>query len=255
MSEHTPHDSPIDSEWYETAFDALYPLIYAHRTVEAAAPEVRFAIDRLGLQPEHNVLDLACGNGRHLVHLVDCVACAAGLDYSAELLQIARHQLGRLGRLVRADMRSLPFSEGAFDAVLNFFTSFGYFPTDAENREVVRGIARVLKPDGVFLLDFLNPPYVESTLVPYSTREEHGFVIDERRWINRANNRINKTTEVKRGGKVVMESGGSVQLYDYSALHALFREAGLQVEAVYGDFDGADLDADQPRMILIGRKA
>ena len=46
--------------------------------------------------------------------------------------------------LVRGDMRALPFRDGAFRTVVNFFTSFGYFLTEAENTAVVAEIERVL---------------------------------------------------------------------------------------------------------------
>ncbi len=67
-----------------------------------------------------------------------------GLDYSAPLLHLARRRDPRLG-LVRGEMRSLPFPDGTFAAVVNFFTSFGYFLRESENVAVVAEIERVLR--------------------------------------------------------------------------------------------------------------
>ena len=36
------------------------------------------------------VVDLCCGAGRHMVHLAGCAGFMAGLDYSRELLRLAR---------------------------------------------------------------------------------------------------------------------------------------------------------------------
>ena len=53
-------------------------------------------------------------------------------------------------------MRRLPFRDGAFEAVANLFTSFGYFFDEAQNRRVLGEIARVLRPGGAFLLDLMG---------------------------------------------------------------------------------------------------
>src|SRR5207245_6929704 len=52
-------------------------------------------------------------------------------------------------------MRHLRF-RGAFDAAISMFTSFGYFDRQEEDREVLRGIARALRPRGKFLMELFN---------------------------------------------------------------------------------------------------
>ena len=52
---------------------------------------------------------------------------------------------------VQGDLRELPF-DGRFDAVLNWFTSFGYFD-DEGNRRVLEGFHRALRPGGTLLLE------------------------------------------------------------------------------------------------------
>jgi len=243
----------VDRHWFASAFDALYPIIYAHRTVEAATAESAFAIDQLGLCPTCSVLDLCCGNGRHMVHLLRHTPQVVGLDYSAELLGIARKQLDGGGRLVRADMRAIPF-QGCFDAVANFFTSFGYFQDEAENMAVARGIAEALKPGGRFFMDYLNPDYVREHLDAESRRDAGEYVIEERRWIDERTERINKVMEVRRGGAVISRSSESVRLYTEGELRGLLAAVGLRVEATYGDFDGAPTAPGRPRQILVGAR-
>ena len=115
-------DTNIAEDWHQRSFGALYPVLYAHRNVEAAAPEAAFAAQRLGLRPDDRVLDLCCGNGRHMVHLLRHTPRVVGLDYSPDLLALASEQLGNSAGLVRGDMRAVPFG-AVFDAVTNFFTS------------------------------------------------------------------------------------------------------------------------------------
>ena len=248
----------------------MYPVLYAHRSVEAAAPEAAFAAQRLGLRPGDRVLDLCCGNGRHMVHLLRHTPRVVGLDYSPDLLALASEQLGDgaglvlgdgaglvLGDgagLVRGDMRALPFG-AVFDAVTNFFTSFGYFAAPEDNLAVVREVARVLRPTGRFFIDYLNPAHVAATLVPETVREHEGYVITERRWIDAERRRVNKTTAASRDGRMVGRWGESVRLYEEAEFRALLCEGGLEIERLFGDYDGAPPGEDRPRMIAVGHRA
>ncbi|MBN2308568.1 MAG: class I SAM-dependent methyltransferase [Candidatus Hydrogenedentes bacterium] len=252
-----PAERPeIDSQWYEQAFGALYPAIYAHRTIEAAGPEAAFAAARLSLGPAMRLLDLCCGTGRHLVHLSGRVAQAVGLDYSPELLSIAADTLARHSApaaLVRADMRAIPFVD-AFDVVTNFFTSFGYFIPDDENLAVARGVARALKPGGRFLIDYFSGPYTERNLVPCSERTHNQYTITETRWIDTAAGRVNKETVVASGARIVCRLGESVRMYGLDEFIALLAAGGLATDEVFGNYSGAAYDQSQPRMIVVGHK-
>ena len=243
----------VEKDWFVSAFDALYPVIYAHRTVEAATREAVFAMEQLGLDSSSVVLDLCCGNGRHMVHLLHQTRHVTGLDYSSDLLGFARTELGSTARLLRGDMRAIPFVE-AFDAVANFFTSFGYFQDEAENQAVAQGIARALKPQGRFFMDYLNPDYVRQHLEPESERCAQDYIITERRWIDDITERVNKVTRVYRDGALVNESSESVRLYAPAALGHLLSEAGLLVESRFGDYDGSPVCPEKPRQILVGSR-
>lgn len=243
----------VDDDWYASAFDALYPTVYAHRTVAAATAESAFAIAQLNLCTSCSVLDLCCGNGRHMVHLLKHTPHVVGLDYSPDLLGFARELLAGKGMLLRADMRAIPF-EGTFDAVANFFTSFGYFTNEEENLSVARGIARALKPGGRFFMDYLNPAYVSTNLERASSRVAGPYTITERRWIDTAAKRVNKVMEVRQAEHLVSQSSESVRLYNTDELVSLLGIAGLEVEAMYGDYDGAAVADDKPRQIIAGTR-
>ena len=244
---------PVDTDWYVGAFNALYPVIYAHRSVAAAAPEAAFAIKHLNITPTDQVLDLCCGNGRHMVHLLAVSPHVVGLDYSQDLLRIASKQVPDAGKLLRGDMRSIPFVN-TFSVLTNFFTSFGYFTEEQENRAVLQGIVRALKPAGRFMMDYLNPDHVQRTLVPQSLREQDGYTIEETRWIDGTTQRVNKKTLVTRDGVPIHESGESVQLFHQDELVQMLESVGLSVDAAYGNYGGEAVAAEEPRMVLIGHK-
>ncbi len=250
MSSNKP---PIAEDWFQESFDALYPILYAHRTVEAARPESLFSIEQTQICSGDRVLDLACGGGRHLAHLIHVSAHAVGLDYSPHLLTVARESLGPNAQLVRADMRNQPFVN-AFDVVFNYFTSFGYFQTPEENLAVVQGIAKALRPHGRFFIDYLNRTWAENNLQPETGRNVQDFEISERRWIDNAHHRINKTTIVSKNGQQVSDTGESVQLYTLEEFTALLSTGGLEIDRVFGNYDGVPMTDQQPRMIVVGHK-
>lgn len=245
----------IARDWYHVSFDVLYPIIYGHRTAEAAQQEALFAVEHAGIDAADTVLDLCCGNGRHMVHLSKHAGKVIGLDYSAHLLALAKESLGENASVVRADMRDQPF-EGVFDVVANFFTSFGYFDTEQENLSVLNGIASSLKSDGRFFMDLINKNWAEEYVEPNSVRRYDVYEISEDRWIDKERHRVKKTMVVKRDGETVGELGESVQLYSLDELTPLLTRAGLDVEQTFGDYSGTSCcDPSQPRMIVIGRKA
>jgi ubiquinone/menaquinone biosynthesis C-methylase UbiE len=158
--------------WWESWFGEEYLDLYPHRNQESARREVAFALARLGPEPLP-ILDLCCGSGRHSVRFAERGLPPVGLDYSFSLLDLARERAPAL-RLVRADMRRLPFGDGCFRSVVNFFTSFGYFVREADNVAVVAEIDRVLAEGGRFLCDTFSLDYVLSRLVPEESRAIQG---------------------------------------------------------------------------------
>ena len=255
MQKLSPEHESIDGDWFATAFGAWYPVVYAHRTVAAAAPEAAFAEKALHISQDDRLLDLCCGTGRHLVHLAKTAPKAAGLDYSADLLRLARETLGPSSvQLIRGDMRALPYADNAFDAITNFFTSFGYFHDAQEDRKTAQELARVLRPGGRFFIDYLNESHVKKTLIPHSERCQDQYRILETRWIDPDTNRVNKKTEVEHEGHVLTRMAESVRLYSLDELADLLNAAGLVINQTYGDYEGNATDPLRPRIILTGQR-
>lgn len=244
----------ISSNWFQNTFDSLYPLLYAHRTIESAEAETRFSIQQTGLRAEDRVLDLCCGGGRHMAHLVKTSRHVVGLDYSPQLLDIARETLGSDVPLIRGDMRDLPFSQ-QFDVIMNYFTSFGYFQSQEENQQVVHEMVRVLKPGGHFFIDYMNKDWAIGNIETETHRMVEGFDVCERRWIEADGTRINKATIIKRGDDEIKHVGESVKLYTQGEFIDMLERGGVQVEAMFGNYDETPISPDQPRMMIVGRKA
>ncbi|WNS43450.1 class I SAM-dependent methyltransferase [Paenibacillus sp. MMS20-IR301] len=240
------------NEWYETSFGEDYLIVYRHRDFCGASHEVEKMISWLELPPGAGVLDLCCGMGRHSLALSKAGYEVTGVDLSEVLLREARSQKGaERVTWLRSDMRELPLA-GGFDAVVNLFTSFGYFEEDEEQIKVLREIFRMLKPGGKFIIDFLNPAYVIRHLVPHSTRIDGDILIDESRSIE--DGYVKKDIVLtSKGDDTPRKYHERVKLYPLDTFKQLLAAAGLQLEAVHGSYDEEEYDEEHSkRMIFVG---
>ncbi len=245
--------------WYKDWFaDELYMELYAHRD----AAEARQAIDLFeritGMLPPDGaiahvpVLDLACGTGRHAFELARRGYSVAAADLSPTLLRAAalhwRQYRSRLW-LLRADMRRLPFRR-TFSAVLQLFTAFGYFRSDAANEGVIAGVRSVLRTDGWYMLDFLNASAVEKTLEAQTEQiTPRGHVVQER---NIFGGRVEKRIRVRKNGSEV-EFTESVRLFTLDDFEAMFARNGFVLDEVRGSYDGEVYSPSSPRCIMFAR--
>jgi SAM-dependent methyltransferase len=112
------------------------------------------------LAPRSRVLDLGCGAGTYVRLLAGRQHHVVGVDYSLPSLgRAARTGAGDGARFVNAEAYWLPFGPAAFDAVV----CIGVFQALREPARAMAEIARVLRPDGVLLVEVLNawsPPAV-----------------------------------------------------------------------------------------------
>ena len=234
--------------WYKEWFGEKYLELYAHRDAHEAERHIDFVDKVFDDHKPNAVLDLACGAGRHTEALRRRGYRALGVDLSLTLLA----QEPGLPR-VAGDMRSLPFVDGSFDWILNFFTSFGYFERERENFEVLEELVRLLNPGGCFLIDLFNREKVVSELVASETQESEGQRVEIERWYDEEAQRVNKKIRLvgSSGEETFVES---VRAYREDEVTIGLQWAGLEVSGIYGNFDGEAFQRDSQRLILVGRK-
>jgi demethylmenaquinone methyltransferase/2-methoxy-6-polyprenyl-1,4-benzoquinol methylase len=134
----------------------------ANRVLTAGMDERwrRRAIALLELAPGARVLDLCCGTGDVVFHLLrtDPTADVTGIDFCAPMLDRARERAGHDGRkatFVEGDVMALPFPDDCFDGATMGFSLRNVADID----RVLREILRVLKPGARFVnLDVSKAP-------------------------------------------------------------------------------------------------
>lgn len=239
------------AEWFRDWFGDAYLSLYPHRDEDEAVAGVDLFMRSGEPEPGGRILDLACGAGRHLQRLRERGFEATGMDLSALLLSEGARRPGVRGALVRGDMRALPFADGAFAALVNFFTSFGYFLTPDEDLGVIAEIRRVLRPGAPFIMDYLNAPWVIDRLEPETLTEINGRRVRQTRWLE--DGQVFKRIELLDGEGEPEVYHERVRLYDPLTLEQTLAERGLVAEERFGGYDGTPFTPDSPRFILRGR--
>jgi SAM-dependent methyltransferase len=239
----------VTRQWFESWFGEEYVALYPHRDSEDAENAVELIERHFKGSAMPRVLDLACGGGRH-AKLLSARWNTIGLDLSSVLLRLARKEAPDAS-FVRGDMRVLPFREGAFDLVVNLFTSFGYFDDDASHQHVIQEVARVTAPGGTFVLDFLNTDHLLDTLVAYDERAIGGKVVEQRRQISDDGRYVIKRICIRGESREFTEK---VRLFEKAELTRMMEESGFVVSATFGGYDAQPMTDESPRVILFGTR-
>jgi 2-polyprenyl-3-methyl-5-hydroxy-6-metoxy-1,4-benzoquinol methylase len=245
------------TEWYEEFFEQDW-LDEVALTIgdERTARDVDFVVEKLGLEAGARVLDVGCGHGRHSLELARRGFGVVGVDLSSRSIELAGRAAAQEGldvAFVRADARELAF-EAEFDGAINLFTSvIGYFDDESEDRRVIGGVARALRPGGSFLIDTINLLALPRGFAELGWEQfESGTIMLERRDFDFRTARSGVTWTFLRGDGVRREIRTSQRIYAPHELIAMLESADLDVAGSWGGFHGGDLSFDDWRLILRG---
>jgi hypothetical protein len=152
-------------------------------------------------------------------------------------------------------MRALPAKWTArFEAVLNLFTSFGFFAEPADDRRVVHEFARVLSPGGLLVWHGGNRDGVMARFLDrdwWKTRD--GTLVAQERSFDSLSGRL--TVRATWSGPLGQgEREHHIRLYTPTRLAELCAEAGLIVEAAYDGFTPRPLTRRSSEMLVVARK-
>jgi SAM-dependent methyltransferase len=242
--------------WYETFFDDLYAGVLGSEAHESKAPdEARRVKKLLGLRKGARVLDCPCGLGRLSRALAKLGLDVTGADLTASYVRGARRRAKEDGadiRFVVCDMRELPFEE-EFDAVVNWFTSIGYFD-EAGDLAVATAAYAALKPGGRFLLEAMNKSWL---VTHWNPRPEVTTVGSTRvqaapRWDTRA--RVIRDTWTMQRGRKRKRKQLTLRPYNGTEIRRLLRKAGFRDIRLHANPPGRRFSRHAKRYIAVGTK-
>jgi SAM-dependent methyltransferase len=241
-----------NAEWYVDWFNSsYYHLLYNNRTLDEASLFIDNLCANLQLQPSARLWDNACGKGRHAIALNKKGFHVTGTDLSGNSIREALQNSNATLDFYVHDMRD-PFRVNYFDAVLNLFTSIGYFKNFNDNFMVFKNVSQALKPGGYFVIDFFNSEKVEDNFHDNYTEKRGAIDFHIRKKIE--NNTILKSIDFTHEHKSY-HFEEYVSLLKKADFENFASKAGLQLFRVSGNYQLEGFDPQSSdRLILIFKK-
>lgn len=239
----------MKKEWFESWFESdLYDLMYEHRDDDEAQAFLSNLLEVLKPQEGAYFLDLACGTGRHSRYIHQQGFHVTGIDLSKRNIALASESKEDGLEFYIQDMRK-PARINYYHFVLNLFTSFGYFDDLRDNVRVIKSVKSGLKPNGKFVIDYLNRHYVEEHLV-YDEEKTFGewHVKIERRVIA---DRLVKSMHWT-NGEITRKYAEKVTLFTQAEIEEMLVSQGFQILHLFGDYELSDFSENiSPRLIIV----
>lgn len=248
-----------EDPWFEddSFWETWEPVMFSKARLEGTEAEVARIVEVLDLEAGAHVLDLPSGPGRHSLELARRGFRVAAVDRTnayLEKLQEAAQAEDLDVETVEADMRAFR-RESAFDAVLNLYSSFGYFEDPADDRRVLEGFFASLRPGGNVFLETIAKetlarifrPDVGAILEDGSIMVEHHELRDDWSWIE------NRWILVRPDGERLEHRLGH-RLYSAAELRGLLLDVGFEDVRTFDGFRDAPYDHRAGRLGIAARK-
>lgn len=135
----------------------LYDIFYADKPYAEEAAFVHRCLQQYNVGTTRHLLELACGTGTHALELEEFGYEIVATDYSEDMLACARRKAAEVASSVDfrwQDMCALDIAGRPFDAAICLFDSIGYVETNEALMQVLQGVRRHVRPDGLFVFEF-----------------------------------------------------------------------------------------------------
>ncbi|CAI7663157.1 unnamed protein product [Penicillium bialowiezense] len=273
-----PH---IEKDWWKKAYNEMY-LYTDGDCVEVPAITQAECTELLGipsvqklLQPQESpveVLDLCCGQGRHSIGLAKRFPGLNifGVDQSTYLLGLAKERA--LAESVQAntnfregDIRQIPAANSVFDLVILLGNSFGHCG-DEGDLQSLREVFRVLKPGGIFVIDYVDGSWIRSNF----SKSGWEWLEGEQKLLACRERELSPDQTLLASREIVIDLEGpsirqdlfySVRLYDLEEMDSLLRQSGLRIRTEDGmqlitpQRDGpVDMGMMERRQLVVAQK-
>lgn len=244
--------------WHENDefWEHFGPVMFSSHRRMAASSEIDDLLALMCLKESATVLDLACGPGRHALELAQRGFRVTGVDRTESYVREAKNEAIKNDldvEFVLADMREF-VRVNAFDAVINLYTSFGYFRDPEEDRLVVKNVNESLRPGGFFVIETHGN---EEILRSFHERDlselDDGSFFLEERTLGSDNRSVLTVWTLLRENE--RYSGNfAVRYYAACDLADLLRSCGFSEINTYGNLRGIDYDDSARSLVVVARK-
>jgi len=249
--------SGSDKPWYDrdSFWNFMAPLLFDGNRRACAEEEVELAVNLMDLRPGATVLDLCCGVGRHAVELACRGYLVTGVDRTEQYLTEARATAAEEGLdidFIHADMRVFHLPQTC-DAVINMFTSFGFFEDPDDDRKALINMAKSLKPGGVMFMDTVGKEPLATDFVEKDWFEVDGaYILRESSVLDDWSKTRSRYTRLSGGPPEYAEY--TLRLFSGTELKTLLLECGFEDVELFGSLAGTPYDHTAERLVVVARK-
>lgn len=242
----------MPKKWFQNWFSSpYYHILYHQRNDE----EAEFFIDNLCtfLKPAENfqLLDIACGRGRHAVYLNKKGYDVTGIDLSNASIKFAKQFENENLQFYVHDMR-YTFYINYFNIAFNLFTSFGYFETENDHIKALKAFHKSLKKSGILVLDYFNSEKIMRNLAHQEVKHIDGIDFYIIKKI--ANGKIIKSISFEHKNKDFAFKE-EVKAFTKSDFERMFEKSGFRILNHFGDYALNPFDENKSdRLIFICQK-
>jgi ubiquinone/menaquinone biosynthesis C-methylase UbiE len=221
-----------------------------------AERQVDFILRECGVRPGSEVLDAACGHGRHAELLTEHGHRVTGIDTSEALITHLREKTGDRIRFQKMSFSQMTFRD-AFDQAIVLGNSLGLIPR-AELGSVLGRLRLALRPGGALFIEMDNRPWFVSHEAGHRSWSFHrGCLLMLSQHHYEEAERLEKTidTSIDLDSNEVTQFCLTKTLYDCGELMELLRHAQLRVEHAFGDWDGHAAAEDSQTLLMAARRS
>jgi len=208
----------------------------------------------MGLKNEKQILDLACGHGRHSHALAKKGYKVLGVDLLEDLIDYAKKEARQAGLEIEYQVADIldyrPVQK--FAHILFLHNSMHYF-NDDQASTLLKAAYNILEEKGSLFFDINSRDYYEAhhtDKFAFSIKEDS---LVERYKFNFQTGVLNTSRTEYRNG-VRKDVSLDFKIRNYQEMEKLIIESKLKIKNVYGDWDGHEFSRDSARMIFILEK-
>ncbi len=259
-------NSFVDENWWETFHvEEMADLFLKRSSAEELDGTITFLRQHLDLKKGQTVFDQCCGVGTLSFELAKYGLNTIGVDICDAYIQRANNTLRNCAD---SQFSNCEFHcEDAYhfvpsrpyDAVFNWFSSFGYAMDDLQNQQMLQRAFDGLLPGGSIALDVPNFPFIIKNFQHFlcKTGKSNGKNVTcvRQSHMNLGLGRLEQNWNWTIEGEPVDSRKSSLRIYLPHQISEMLQEVGFQDIQLFGSIDGSKLTIDSGRLLVVARKS
>ena len=239
----------------------FYDRINADINYSEWADFIEAIVKKYGIRDPELWLDLGCGTGRMTLELASRGRDMTGIDYSPEMLDIAREEAERLGidsvLWLCQDMREFELY-GTVDVAISCLDSINHLTSKKDLDKCLKLVHNYLAPDGLFIFDINGKYKFENVYADNSyVMEEDGAVCIWQNYYNENTKKcdfyITLFEENEDGFYERFDEHQQEKMFTLRSIKNGLKENNLEFIGAYSDYNFTDATDMSERIYVVAR--